>query len=427
MATSKTTRPFRTAREVEQSRPADTQYERADALTPGHRLRVYPTGQKVYLARLKATDGKTRYMTLGTVDDVTLADARAAVQKLQQDRRDTGDPIAAARQKKANELAALRAAEQEAKADALTVTKLFDRFLEAREKANELPALRDRTARDYRRSFDADLKPKIGSVPAAKLTSSQIRAVIRKKAEAHPTTAIHALAALRSCYSWATEEELVPSNPCKAVKQPRAGEPRERTLSVAELKALLRGLPAGMDEDVSRAVQVILHTGQRPGEVLGMTWAEIEGDVWTIPADRYKTKQAHSVALSPQVIALLGERTAGPVFPRRQRDKAVGPLRGDTAVKQFQEALKKLKVAPAGLHDLRRTFESRLVDTLKRDPFFVHHDLTGHKRPGLMATYQRVTNLDQRREAMQAWSDWLTGLAAENVVQFAAAAGEGEA
>lgn len=413
MAASKTTRPFRTARDVEISKASESAYERADALTPGLRLRVYPTGTKVYLARLRAADSRTRYTVLGNVESVTLADARTAVQKLQQERRTVGDPIAAVRQKKAAELAAARQAEQEAKADTLTVTRLFDRFLEAKE-----TELRDRTARDYRRSFDADLKPKFGTVPAAKLTSTQVRDVIRKKAKTHATTARHALAALSSCYTWAVSEELVPSNPCSVVKQPPPGKPRERTFSVAELRAILRGLPAGMDQDISRAAQVMLHTGQRPGEVLGMTWDEIDGDVWTIPAERYKTKQPHAVVLSAQVLALLGERGAGPVFPRPGRDKVQRPLRGDTAVKQFQAALQTLNLAPAGLHDCRRTFESRMVDTLKRDPFFVHHDLTGHKRPGLMSTYQRVGLLDEKREAMQAWSDWLTSLTVDNVVQL---------
>jgi integrase len=65
------------------------------------------------------------------------------------------------------------------------------------------------------------------------------------------------------------------------------------------------------------ALKLILVTGQRPGEVVGMRWDEIEGDTWTIPASRRgKTKTAHTVYLTETARA----------------DSGAGPRGSDSAV-----------------------------------------------------------------------------------------------
>ncbi len=74
------------------------------------------------------------------------------------------------------------------------------------------------------------------------------------------------------------------------------------------------------DEDESRAIwtattalaptpralyRLGLITGQRPGEISGMTWDEIDGHWWTIPASRTKNRKAHRVYLTALALEAL--------------------------------------------------------------------------------------------------------------------------
>ncbi len=71
-------------------------------------------------------------------------------------------------------------------------------------------------------------------------------------------------AAASAIFSWAIEQELVPTNPCHGVKR-NATQSRERVLAPAELPAVW----AALDEHgmAGVALKVLLLTGQRPGEV----------------------------------------------------------------------------------------------------------------------------------------------------------------
>ena len=62
------------------------------------------------------------------------------------------------------------------------------------------------------------------------------------------------------------------------------------------------------------AMKLALVTGQRIGEVVGMTTAELDlndtAPVWTLPSERTKTGQANRVPLSPLAVRLIGEARA---------------------------------------------------------------------------------------------------------------------
>ena len=59
-------------------------------------------------------------------------------------------------------------------------------------------------------------------------------------------------------------------------------------------------------------------------------------------------------------------------------------------------------------HDLRRTFATR-INGMGAAPHVVEK-LLNHTLPGLMATYNRAEYLPERQQALEAWSQWLTGL-----------------
>ena len=71
------------------------------------------------------------------------------------------------------------------------------------------------------------------------------------------------------------------------------------------------------------AIRMLALTATRSSEVRGMRWDEINGNVWTIPADRTKTAKPQRVPLSTAALAVLEQaRThsdnSGYVFPNRR-------------------------------------------------------------------------------------------------------------
>ena len=57
----------------------------------------------------------------------------------------------------------------------------------------------------------------------------------------------------------------------------------------------------------ARALEFLILTGTRMSEMRFATWAEVEGDVWTVPAERMKMRKEHRVPLPPRAVEILDE------------------------------------------------------------------------------------------------------------------------
>jgi integrase len=55
----------------------------------------------------------------------------------------------------------------------------------------------------------------------------------------------------------------------------------------------------------ARALEFAILTAARTGEIIGATWSEIEGDVWTVPKERMKGSREHRVPLSARAVTIL--------------------------------------------------------------------------------------------------------------------------
>ena len=85
---------------------------------------------------------------------------------------------------------------------------------------------------------------------------------------------------------------------------------RHRYLSEKELKKLLETLDAHPNKTAANAVQLLLLTGARRGEVLNATWDQfdLKGGVWTKPSAHTKQKKEHRIPLSAAAQNLLTGR-----------------------------------------------------------------------------------------------------------------------
>jgi len=149
-------------------------------------------------------------------------------------------------------------------------------------------------------------------------------------------------------------------------------------------------------------VELLALTGQRRGEVAGLTWQELnlEQRVWTIPKSRTKNAKAHVVHLSEQSMAAL--RRAD------QRGSLVFSLLGTKPFQEFSRAKVLLdQLSGVGgwrLHDLRRTLASGMA-RLAVAPH-VADKILNHQAgtiSGVAAVYQRHEFLAEREQALDIW------------------------
>ena len=151
------------------------------------------------------------------------------------------------------------------------------------------------------------------------------------------------------------------------------------------------------------AIEFTILTAARSGKVRGMTWAEVDGDTWTVPATRIKAKKEHRVPLSSRARAILEEM----MFAEHSTGELVFPGRAGNELTR-QALITALRDAgiDATLHGFRSTFRDWCTET--NVPDRVAESALAHSVPdAVQAAYSRTDTLCQRREVMQNWADYV--------------------
>jgi integrase len=141
-----------------------------------------------------------------------------------------------------------------------------------------------------------------------------------------------------------------------------------------------------------------------------MSWREIDGTNWTIPAERYKTGAATLVPLSPAAKAMFGER---PAEQPREQDFVFSATAGkkpfngfsksktnlDALVAELRKREGRDPMPPWVLHDLRRTARSLMSRAgVSSD---IAERVLGHIIPGVRGVYDRYAYVDEKRDALE--------------------------
>ena len=233
-----------------------------------------------------------------------------------------------------------------------------------------------------------------------------ISALLERVAESRgPIAANRLRAALSALWSWGLRTGLIEadSNPVAfTVRQPE--KTRERTLNDVELKAIWKATDD--DGDYSRIVRLCLLTGCRREEIGGLRWDEVQSERIVFGAGRMKGKLAHEIPLLPLISAAVPKRpedAEGCVFGRRGK----GYSGFSKSKKKLDAKLAKsgVHIPPWGLHDLRRTFSTRLHDA-GVEPLVIEA-LLAHKQQGVAAVYNRASFREAKRSALMRWHEIL--------------------
>jgi integrase len=173
-------------------------------------------------------------------------------------------------------------------------------------------------------------------------------------------------------------------------------------LGPAEIKSLWHALDT-VGGPAAAAIKVMLLTGQRRGEVSGMRWDELDGDVWSLPKERTKNARPHSIRLSRQALAVIEQQ------PRISGCDFVFTNDGSKPVANFTHI--KIEIdkilrpeSPWVIHDVRRSVASHLARLGVALPVIekvLNH--ASHSFAGIVGVYQRFDYAIEKRDALAAW------------------------
>jgi integrase len=186
---------------------------------------------------------------------------------------------------------------------------------------------------------------------------------------------------------------------------------RERVLEDDEILDVWN---ACREDHYGRIVKLLLLTGQRKGEVAGMTESELDEleRLWTISGERTKNRAAHKVPLSDAAFAIIESQVrvvgrdllfgdgAGP-FSGWSRCKA----RIDRRIAEARKVAGRKPMKPWVLHDLRRTVRTRL-GKLGVTPH-ISEAVLNHLPATLVQTYDRHDYMQEKRAALETWASHL--------------------
>ena len=410
--------------QIQKLKPKKVRYEVTDG--KGLSIRIKPTGDKAWFYRYRF-DRRLRMMKLGDYPGITLAEARKRHAESMQKLQGGADPGVEAREARAK-------------------LKSRPSIEEALQEFWEVELRHKKSGGETLRLMNKDVIPFWGSRKVADIKRRHVVLLLDRIRERAPIGCNRVHGALTRFFNFAAERGIIDDSPCTRIRKV-AEKGRSRVLMDEEIKTLWAALDTDneavdMYAATKLALKIILLTGQRPGEVAGMRWDEIDGDFWNIPPERMKGKEAHRVPLTDMVKSIIEQAKpfAGNsqyVFtsPRSplygfKKPKKAKPKDDDApmtahclsrAVNRHWLDMGFATDARFTPHDLRRTLRTRLAELGVSD--VVAERVLGHKLQGILGVYNRHSYDVEKRQALAMWERRLSAILGHpdtpsNVLQF---------
>lgn len=191
--------------------------------------------------------------------------------------------------------------------------------------------------------------------------------------------------------NWARRELMIAvENPVSAIKRPANGKARERRLEDGEEERLLAALEVapklGVTNKWMRPLVVFaLETAMRRGELLSLTWENIDLAKRVAVLPITKNGDARSVPLSSRAVAVLNDLRAGKDGVKVLPTGRVFPMTGNAVLLSWVRAVKRAKIEGLTFHDLRHEATSRLAEKLTN--LLELAAVTGHKDLRMLKRY----------------------------------------
>lgn len=344
--------------------------------------------------------GKARQMGLGTLDAVTLAQAREAADEARKLIRQGIDPIEHRRASR----------EARAAANALTFRETAERYIAAHEASWRNAKHRQQ----WTNTLATYAYPLIGELPVAAIEVGHVMQVIEPLWRDKTETASRLRGRIEAVIDYATargwragdnparwrghlESLLPPRSKVQRVEHHPALPWREMGAFMATLRD-----DAGI---AARSLEFAILTAARTSEVIGARWAEFDlaEGTWTVPAERMKAGREHRVPLSAAALRVLegmapAQGVAGDfVFPGGRKGK---PLSGMAMLM----LLRRMERGDLTTHGFRSTFREWAAEATAYPREVAELALAHVNKDKVEAAYQRGDLFAKRRRLMEDWA-----------------------
>ena len=386
----------------------------------GFGIRVSTTGAKTWIYRYKI-NGKTEKLTIGyydpkSDDNMSLANARAKFGKMRQIRRQGLSPRQEL-ERIAKEVKEREEAERLANEGRLTVKKLMLKWYEGYVLNNR------KRPEKIKQQIDHDIIPLLGEKFVDEITTKDISTALDVIVDRGASIqANRVLSSIKQAFKYGASRGELPVNPAAGIRSKDIGgleESRDRVLSLSEIKTLWSYLENDgrcMSPFTRHALKILLLTGVRTSELRLATWDHFDFDkaLWSIPKGNTKTSKPQKIHLSKQVISILNilksiSTGSKYVIPSMKLDE---PCSDNAFARAARRAREHIGLPHWTVHDLRRTFGTHLDETLHINPVVIEKCL-GHAMPKIMATYNKSEMLEERKEALDRWGEFVEGLVSD--------------
>jgi len=385
------------------------------AKATGLYLQVSKAKTKSWVYRFRL-GGDRRAMGLGSIDKVSLAEARKAATAAAALRDKGIDPIDARRAEKAERHAARARARKPDRSN--TFKSRAEAYIDIQEKGWK----RADAATMWRNPFVKWVYPIIGDMEIGDIRLSHVVQALSAAWHEVPETARRMRARMERVFDAAIADGVYErANPATAALLLTQLPNKKRVIEhfrAAKLEDApkLFQLIHGSVGTVFRAHEFMILTTARPSEALEARWAEIDIDkkLWTIPKKRTKAGREHIVPLSDAAMEVLNVqsrlRINDFIFPGQKADTPLGYT-------TFADALPKIGITGVTPHSFRSTFRDWAGD-IADVPRDVAEAQLAHALDGTEGAYRRLTAVEKRRVVLANYAAWLTGSAEDNVIAF---------
>ena len=274
-----------------------------------------------------------------------------------------------------------------------------------------------KTAKEYRRSAQADILPRFKHLALKDVTKADIVALIDSIHKRAPVMANRTLALISKFYSWCLGKDYVERNLALGIPKVRE-QSRDRVLTLEELRTIYsaaKKLSAGNQ----LFVQLLLLTGQREAVIARLEANEIHENSLVVSRERNKSGERINVplsALAKQLIDELGNHEGPYVVSTTDGAK---PVSGFSKLKQKLDELTGI-AEHWTFHDIRGGIATYLEENGLDRAYTAR--ILNHKDNSVTGIYARPEHRQHIARVLEQWSQVLAnddGLSADNILMFA--------
>ena len=355
-------------------------------------------------------DGKEKVLALGVYPALTLAKAR---KKREDYKEQIANGINPAEERKQNK----REQKIEDNREYNTFKVVALKYFEKRNELNEAYKVR------LENSFRNDVYPFIGNLPIDEVTPHHIMDIVKLVERRGATESAHRLfTQLSKVFKYGVSNLLGTSNPCNnldknEILKSHTSKNYPTITNPKEIGTLLNIIDDYTgDYLVKMALTLAPYVFVRPSNLRFAQWDEVdfEARLWRIPADKMKTKDEHLIPLTDRTIAILKEvqlysGDATYIFhSMRSKTTQMSDATLNNALRRMGYSKDEIVT-----HGFRAMFSTRAHEDSDFKHDVIEKQLAHSVGTKVSQAYNRAMYLDERKELMQWWSDYLDALKAE--------------